>query len=418
MPLKKFIDKSKKILIRVRNKVQSLSKNDLPYDKNLKTSKLPEEKSQAMTVEISLWSSAKIILIVLGFLILQKALLQIAGILLIFFISLFLAAAFNPGVDWFEQKLKFPRPLGIIVLYIFVLGILSFIIGGVVPIIINQISDMATSLKDYLNNFIRNENTDSGLLGRFKTNIEGFLNQIDQKQLIESVQKYLQTIASNLASFAGNAFGIVFKVVNGIFNFILILLLTFFMVTEKNELNKFFTSLFPRKYEKYIYEKAHMVQIKIGDWVHGQIALFFIMGIITFIGLKIIGIIALKAGFVMETADISKYALTLALVAGLAEFLPYVGPMLAFATAAPVAFNDSLLIGVIVIGFYGFLQMLEGNIIVPLVMKKAMGLSPIVTIIAMLAGWQFLGIWGMILSIPLASIISIFVGDFTGRKNR
>ena len=129
--------------------------------------------------------------------------------------------------------------------------------------------------------------------------------------------------------------------------------------------------------------------------------MFFIVGGIAYVGLSIIGV---------------KYALTLAIVAGLAEFLPYIGPMIAFATAAPVAFNESMVQGFWVIGFYSALQIFEGNIIVPLIMRKAVGLPPIVTILALLIGWQFLGIIGMVLSVPLASIIAIFVEDFRERR--
>ena len=407
MPIKKIIHHSKKIIKKVKKTVDAFSNPQKEAEKDTSVL-LPKEETKKMIVEISLWSATKVILLVLGFLVLQNVLAQLIDTFMIFFFALFLATAFNPGVDKLE-KFKIPRSIGIVILYILVIGILGIIIGGVVPILIEQVAEIANNLKDYLNDLIKNAPKDS-LLAEIKpqvqesiNKIQEFIDKIDKENIIESLRNYEEYLPAvkKFGNFASDAFGFLISIVNGIFNLILILLLTFFMVTEKDSLNIFFTSLFPNKYKRYISEKTNKIQRKIGEWVHGQVALFFIVGLIAFFGLKILGI---------------KYALTLAMVAGLAEFLPYVGPILAFATAAPVAFNQSIFLGLWVIGFYAFLQILEGNVIVPVVMRKAVGLPPMVTIISMLIGWQFLGILGVILSVPLASIGSIFISDFTERK--
>lgn len=398
MSLKKILHHSKKALSAIRQKMTDLRTEE--KRESFPKAKFPEEKCQRMVVEISLWSAAKVIFLILGLLLLQSIIVELKDIFIIFFFSLFIAAAFNPGVDKLEKHLRFPRPVGVILLYIVVIGVFGFIVGGIVPIIIEQLTDMAGFLKEYLNNFLKNGSQD-GFLGSARPYIERYVNELDQKQIIESLQQSLQGLAQNLGNFAGNALGVISSVVNGILNLVLILFLSFFMSVDRDSLGDFFTSLFPKKYEDYIAAKTHSSQKKIGEWVHGQLALFFIIGAFAYVGLSILGV---------------KYALTLAMVAGLAEFVPYVGPVIAFATAAPVAFNDSVSLGFWVIGFYAFLQFVEGNFIVPLVMRKAVGLPPMVTIIALMVGWQFLGIIGMILSVPVASIIAIFVEDFRERK--
>jgi sporulation integral membrane protein YtvI len=402
MPIKKILKHSKNFVDKFKSAVKNFSDNE----KNLAEISdvpLPVEKEQKITVEISLWSATKVILVILGFLLLKSVLTQIFDTLLLFFFSLFLAAAFNPAVDKLENKFKIPRSFGVIILYILVFGILSVIFSGIVPILIEQISEMSVALKNYLNDFLGGQTAGGEFFQKFWPSFSDEFTKLDSGKIVESIEKYAQTVVENLGNFASNAFGAIFSVVNGIFNFALVLLLAFFMVVERDSLNKFFTSLFPKKYEKYILSKSSKVQSKIGNWVHGQFSLFFIIGAIAFLGLKILGV---------------KYALTLAAVAGLAEFIPYLGPVIAFATAAPVAFNQSFSLGILVIIFYSFLQILEGNVIMPLVMKKAVGLSPIVTIIAMLVGWQFFGIVGVIVSVPIASILAIFISDFTGRENR
>ncbi|MCT4591915.1 MAG: AI-2E family transporter [Candidatus Gracilibacteria bacterium] len=399
MALKKLIHHSKKAIKKVQSKVEELKSTR--EDHIAAEAKLPVSQTQRITVDISLWSATKIILVVFGFMFLQNIVKELSDILLTFFFALFIAVALGPMVDKLESKIKMPRSIAVIFIYIFVMGFVGFIISAVVPIMIDQLTQITLDLKDYLNDYLQNGHVKDSFISKYIPHIESLLGQIDRQELIASAQKYLQDIASNLADFASNALGVAASVVNGIFNFVLILLISFFMIMERGALRQFFTLLFPRKYEKYIIIKADNVQKKISEWVHGQLMLFLIIGTIAYIGLSIIGV---------------EYALTLAMVAGLAEFLPYIGPMLAFVTAAPVAFNMSIIKGLWVIAFYIALQMFEGNVIVPIVMKKAVGLPPLVTIIAMLIGFQFLGIIGVILSVPLASIVAIFVGDFTGRK--
>jgi predicted PurR-regulated permease PerM len=139
------------------------------------------------------------------------------------------------------------------------------------------------------------------------------------------------------------------------------------------------------------------MQEKIAKWVHGQVLLFFLIGGITYIGLQIIGV---------------PYALTLALIAGFAEFLPYIGPPIAFLSAAPFAFGQGVETGLFVIGLYIFIQIIEGNVLVPLVMEKTVGISPIVSILAILIGFTLLGIPGAIVAIPIVAMIQIFIGDY------
>ncbi len=394
MPLKKIAKKSKSFFSSVKEKIDDLKKKP-KKSKSAKTH-LPQEKTERMVVDISIWSATKIILIIFLLLFVQDIIVQLKDILITFFLSLFIAAAFNPGVDKLENKYKIPRWAGVIIIYLIVIAVLSLMIGTLVPIIIEQLSEMVIFLKDYLNNVIQNGSGDM-LPEIIRPYVENVVSQIDQKEIIEQLQASLSTIAENLTDFAANAFGAITSVVDGIFNLILVVLLSFFMVVDKTALKEFFTSLFPKKYEKYIFVKTGTIQNKIGEWVHGQVALFFLVALIAYIGFSIIGL---------------KYALTLALVAGFAEFLPYVGPLITFVVAAPVAFNQSLVTGISLIIFHVILQVFEGNILLPLVMKKATGLSPIVTIIALLIGWQFLGVIGMILSVPLASIATIFVNDF------
>jgi predicted PurR-regulated permease PerM len=407
----------KKVIKKIKKLKEEYEKGlDADFAENIKEAKPPIKKpKEVQTVDISLWSATKIIVAVLILMLVQKLLGVVGSVLFIFFFSLFLAAAFNPGVDFLERKFKIPRALGMIILYLLVFAVLFLIIGGVIPAMITQTKEML----DWLIALMEKAPEGSTLaearlkLEDYSKQFNQFVNNFDFATFQGLLQNFLDSgslnrVAGALASF----FGFIGSIVSGILNFILIILLTFFMVTERDGIKSFFTSLFPAHYKDYISTRSTSVQKKIGEWIHGQISLFVIMAIIAFIGLELIGV---------------KFALTLALVAGLAEFIPFLGPILAFATALPIAFTSgdspeifSPLTGLITTGFYVFLQILEGNVLVPLVMKKAVGISPIVTIIAMLIGWELgsqsgmgMGVIGIILSVPIASILTIFIKDFT-----
>ena len=147
--------------------------------------------------------------------------------------------------------------------------------------------------------------------------------------------------------------------------------------------------------EKFKEFKGH------GDWLRGQMILIIAMFTLTLIGLLILDV---------------DYALTLAMMAGIAELLPVVGPITAGVPAVLVAFNESPWLAVWVVGLILLLQQIEGQILIPLIMKKAVGLSPIITILAVLIGFETLGILGIIIAIPVTATLSIFVRDYVSKK--
>jgi predicted PurR-regulated permease PerM len=122
----------------------------------------------------------------------------------------------------------------------------------------------------------------------------------------------------------------------------------------------------------------------------------FIVGCLTYIGLYFLGI---------------KYALTLALVAALLEIIPYIGPILAAIPAVILGFAQSPFLALLVILLFVVIQQLENYIIVPQVMKKTVGLNPIVIIIVMLIGAKLAGVIGIILAVPVAAAVAEFLKD-------
>lgn len=357
-----------------------------------------KEPKESVLVVFSVNSVAKSTLAVIGILVLVYFLYLIKNILLIFLISLFLASVFNPGVDFFERY-KIPRPLGLIILYILVFALLTFLIGSLVPIIIEQITDIASNLSGYVNNLF-NGNTKLPFDEEIMPYFNELWSSVDRQQIVTTIKKSLETIGSQLGNWTGNALGAILTVSAGILNMVMVFFITFFIVIDNKNLHKFFLSLFPSKHGAYLSQRIHTIQEKIGDWIRGQLLLGISMGIITFIAFWILGI---------------KYATTLAIISAISEFIPYVGPLITFSSAALIAINQSTGTFLWLILVYVIIQTIEGNILVPLIMSRSVGINPIIVILAMLIGWQFLGILGMIIAIPVAKIISLFVEDYRGK---
>ena len=405
-----FFQKSQKKINEIKTKLQALTQKEVELEKEeKKLIKEVEKPTQNVRIILSIESIIKATIAVLGVIAFAYLLFYLKSILIIFLVALFLSAAFNPAVDKMEKH-RIPRALGIIIMYILVLGIITLIFTSLVPIIASQISSLAFSVKDMVQNLVAGEDGDSWFIRK----IQPFANQIwqnvDQTQILNTLTTSLREIGSKLTDFAGNAIGAIFAVFNGIFNLILVLILSFFMVVNKEHTSNFFSSLFPSKYSGYISEKTKQVSVKIGDWIRGQVLLALAMGLLTFIVFTIIGI---------------NFALTLAMVSALAEFIPYFGPLITFLSAALIALNQDPVLLVWLIPAYIIMQFLEGNIMVPLIVGKTVGLNPIVVLFSLLAGatlgYQISGgiglaIVGMVIAVPLANIISIFVTEYTERK--
>ena len=409
---KSFLKKSQKKINDLKKKLEQLKVQEQKLEKEekefIKKVKQPEHEVKMI---LSIDSVVKATIAILLVFALVYVLGMIKSIIIIFLVALFLSAAFNPAVDRL-QKYHIPRPLGIIIMYIIVLGIFVLMITSLVPIIAEQIGSLANSVKDIIYTIVNGEGAeDSWFISKIHPIANQIWDAVDQKQVMASLTTSLQEVASKLTNFAGNAIGAVFAIFNGLFNMLLVLIITFFMVVSSKHTSNFFHSLFPRKYSGYISAKSKQVSVRIGEWIRGQVLLALVMGVLSFIVFKTIGL---------------NYALTLAMVSALAEFVPYLGPLITFVSAALIALNQDPILLLWLIPIYAILQFLEGNILIPLIVGRSVGLNPIVVLFALLSGATIgfsisgsigLGLVGMIIAVPVANIVSMFVEEYT-EKNK
>lgn len=341
------------------------------------------ESKKPQYINISFLTIIKILIALVLFFVLYI----IRDILVILFISLIFASALDPWVDWMKSK-KIPRPIGIISIYLILFGVLSTSVILIIPPITSQVSELTSNYPQIA------EKISSGF---------NFLKQVSFNE--NSLQAFLNTKDSysgyanafeNILSGAVGIFG-------GVFTFFLVLVVTFYMVVEEDSVKKIIWSIAPAKNQVYVMQLISRMQRKIGLWLRGQIILSFIIFVLTFIGLSILGV---------------KYALILAMIAGLTEFIPYMGPMIAAIPAMFLAFTQG---GAVFMAFvavlYYVIQLTENNIIVPKLMQKVVGLNPIVTLAVLMIGLKLAGVVGMILSIPVTTAINVFLKDIFDKKN-
>lgn len=323
--------------------------------------------AETKVIAISTGTILKVVavLLILGFLWFIR---DIVGLIIV---SILLAALIDPFADWL-QKRKVPRGISVLFIYFVLLVILSLAMVLIIPPLIEQMTALLTSF-GYADQV-------SAWVGQLRT----FAVEQDFSNLSE-FSGAINQVFSTLSGFVG-----------GIVGMVLVLVLTFYMVVEEQAARNFFKSIAPKKYEPHLAKLIAKMQHKIGAWLRGQIILGLIVGTASYIGLTILGV---------------KYALVLAIIAGLFEIVPYIGPTVAAIPAVILAFIQAPLTGVLVLVLYVLIQQLENNVLVPKIMQKVTGLNPIISIVALLVGVKLAGIVGAILAVPVAAMVSVLLED-------
>ncbi len=369
----------------------------LELERKLATASHKKSNGESTTIDISTSSVARSALAILGIVALGWFLLEIKNIIALFFIAAFVALALDPFVDKM-QKWKIPRSIGTLLIYVIFVVVVGIVISAFVPILANEIPKLAKAVLDWVAGF----GVDTTVIQNQITGFQDYLTGIQQNLSRESLEAGLDI----LSVIGQNAFAVVKTIAGGVFNFVLVFVIAFFIIIDEDGIKSFLIALFPQRFHHYILEKGAAVENKFGAWVRGQAVLMIAIGILTYIALKIAGV---------------NYAATLATLAALTELLPYVGPVIAFVPAVILALSQGgWFLAFVVTLIYIGIQQLEGNVLVPLVMRKAVGLSPVIIMFAMFVGASFPEtinpIVGIIISVPIATAISVFVSDYATKK--
>jgi predicted PurR-regulated permease PerM len=347
---------------------------------------MSHKDSQEVIVHINTGTMVKGLLLLL----LVAALYFLKDLVLIVLTAIVIASAIEPAARWF-MKFKIPRVFAVLFVYVIVLVSIFGILYLFLPPILEEAFNFFGTLPMYLESLEQlNPFTGSGLLG--DVGESGF----SIKETLESVQTYISSIA-------GGVLGTVSVVFGGLMSLILIIVFSFYFAVQETGVDDFLRVVTPIKHQKYVLNLWKRSQFKIGRWMQGQLMLALIVGILVYLGLTILGV---------------KYALLLALVAGVFELIPVFGPILSAIPAVLFGFVDGgVTLGLLVIGLYLIIQQFENHLIYPLVVTKVVGVPPLLVILALIIGAQVAGFLGVILSVPVAAAIQEFVKDVERNKD-
>jgi len=287
-------------------------------------------------------------------------------LILLFFVCFLLMEALNPTVTKLE-KLKIPRTLGIFIVYLIVIAVISFSIAGIVPIFIEQTSGLVQTLPNTLQN-----------IKIFGTSAIDFSTQF----------KLLESLPSEVAKAALSVF-------SNIFTGLLTLVITFYLLHERRHFDRYIVKIFGAKGQGKATKIINLLETRLANWVNGELLLMTVIGLMSYVAYLFLGL---------------NYAVPLAIIAGLMEIVPNIGPIITTGIAGLVALTISPLTALLTILAGMIIHQSENNFITPKIMKETVGLHPLVTIMAIAIGAKLAGIPGAVLAVPIFLTIQIIAG--------
>lgn len=303
----------------------------------------------------------------LAFLIL---LYQLKEILLIVFIAYIIVASLIPVVEYLRKK-GFPRTIAVLTTFFTALLLFILLIAPLVPFLAAQIQQLTKSFPQYLHQ------------AAVAVGV-----QLDARELGQVFTP--QQLGQNAFALAGGVFGGFFAVVTTV-------AISFYLLLSYDSAKSSVANLFATKSREKAMNVIEQINDKLGAWLQGQFLLSLSIALLTWITLMALGM---------------PFALPLAVLAGLFEIVPTIGPIISAVPAVVVALTISPNMAFIIMGAYIVIQMIENHLLVPRIMQRAVGLNPVVVIIGVIVGDRLLGIPGALLSVPFISLIVLLSKNF------
>ncbi len=307
-------------------------------------------------------------------------------IVVIILMSIVVASFVEFGVLTYRRRFRFHRTLSVILIYVLTLIFFGALFYVFVPIFIDQLSQFI--------NFISSYFPASTVLTNFKASAVSISYHASLPEIMAQISQFSTSLGGEFFTTATSVLWSIFKV-------ILIIVISFYLSIQEQGIENFLRIVTPIKESEYIISLWQRTERKIGLWFQGQLLLAAIVGILIYLGLAILGV---------------DYAILIAFVAAILELIPF-GMILAVVPALYFAFlTGGVSLSVTVAILYTVVQQLEAHILTPIVVHKVVGISPLVVIVALLIGGALAGIYGIILSIPVAVCLLEYVEDVKKRK--
>lgn len=302
------------------------------------------------------------------------------------FIGFIIAWLFDPLVKWLQKK-GLRRSIGTAITYLILIGAIALIIGGLIPLLSEQLNEFIKVIPDIIDN---SRSVIDQMVERL-TVIDGFDVDAFKKEIFDKIVLFSTNLTSELPSML-----VVFvkDIFSGMGSIIVGLVIGFYLLMSFDNVNETLITLFPKKIQRNTNEIIYEVNVSLRKFVVGAALDALLIFFVSSIGFSIVG---LKAPFLF------------ALFCALTNIIPYAGPYIGGIPAVIVGFSQNPTVGILTLIIIVVVQFLEGNFIQPMVMSKTTKLHPVTIMIGLLVFGHFWGIIGMFISTPIiASCKAIF----------
>ena len=300
-----------------------------------------------------------------------------------FLFGLSISILFEPAINFF-RKIYIPKALSVALVYFSIFGVLGFLIYLTAPIFVFELKQLSHNLPDYF------------------TAINPTLTQLGF-DFSESFSNFTDLFSGNLAESSKSILAALMAFFGGVSSAAFILTIAFFLSLEENGPEKFLTLVTPKKYEENIKTLFERAQNKVAGWFGARILSCLFVGMASLIVFLIFGV---------------KYAFLLALISGILNFIPYIGPWITavlLLVFVAVSANSWLTVFYVLIGVI-LIQEIDNKLLTPLLMKKMINLPPVLVLLSLLLGAKIFGFLGTIFAVPVFGIIYEFVKEFLEKR--
>ncbi len=291
------------------------------------------------------------------------------SVILQIFVALLIMTILNPMVRRL-QRLRFPRALAISVIYVLLIGLIALILSLIFPPLIEETRNFATSIPGYIGNI--------------------------QTPFFSGAEIAVQ-ITQSLSLVPGQAVKAGVSVFSNIISIVAVFVFAFYLLMERDRTDGQLTMFLGDENTKKLTRIVDSLEVKLGGWVRAEFILMTIVGVLNYIVFLVLGV---------------PFALPLAILAGLFEAVPTLGPIVGAIPAVIVGFGISPATGVGVAALAFLIQQLENYVFVPKIMQKSVGVSPIITLFALVIGFRLAGVAGAILAVPMVITLEVVVKEY------
>jgi predicted PurR-regulated permease PerM len=332
-----------------------------------------------LTVDISWAAILKILITAVG----VWAFFAIREILFMVFVVFIFVAAVNPTIKNMQKHMS--RGLAVALFFTLLVVIVTLLSYLFLPKLIDQVQALNQILPDIINK------------------VKPALESLKSGSSNTAVNDAISNASGTLTSASGNAFNAILSFFGGLASVVTGLVLSFYLLLEEKNAREFLHQIMPRDKFEPAYAMLRKISHQLGAWIRGQLTIMLFVGVLNVVVYALIGVPS---------------PLPLGLWSGLAEVIPYIGPVIGVLPGVFVAINSGDILSVVLVIVINFfvIQQVQNFYITPRVMAKAVGLSPVFIILAMLVGIALFGVTGAIIALPSAAIVSVIIGDWHNLK--